>query len=190
MTLADLAIKRALNRQINPLIIDPLSPENLGPCSYDLTLGTKFIYGNSGSIPLERIDLDEKGKEYFRDNFWINPGEFLLAETVERVEIPTDLVGRLEGKSSIGRLGLLVHITAGFIDAGFKGIITLEMVNLSKWPIKLTPGMKICQISFHQLTEHCERPYGSPGLGSHYQNQEGVTESVLSPKKKDATQTR
>lgn len=107
----------------------------------------------------------------------ILPGEFILATTLERIELPADLAARVEGKSSWGRKGLAVHITAGFIDPGFKGQITLELKNLGRDPLWLHAGSYICQLSFHQLSSPAKRPYGSPGLGSRYQNQKGVTAS-------------
>lgn len=107
----------------------------------------------------------------------LEPGIFTLATTIERVKMPKHLVARVEGKSSIGRLGLLIHATAGFIDPGFQGNITLEMMNLSPRPIALTVGMRICQLSFSRVVGLVERPYGHPDLKSKYQGQVGVTES-------------
>ena len=101
--------------------------------------------------------------------------QFLLATTLERVKIPNNVCARIEGKSSLGRLGLCVHVTAGYIDPGFEGNITLELFNCAPLPIVLTPGMKIAQISFHSMDEPAERPYGHPDLGSKYQGQIGVT---------------
>lgn len=101
----------------------------------------------------------------------IEPGQFVLAATLERVRIPTDLVARIEGKSSIGRRGVMVHVTAGFIDPGFEGHITLECFNLSTKRFVLDPGEYVCQLCFHQLTSRCRRPYGALSLGSRYQGQ-------------------
>ena len=109
--------------------------------------------------------------------FVIHPGEFVLGVTEERVAIPDDIVARIEGKSSIGRLGLIVHATAGFVDPGFKGTLTLEITNLTRVPIKLYPGLLIAQLSFMTLDAPAERPYGSEALGSHYQGQLAATES-------------
>jgi dCTP deaminase len=109
--------------------------------------------------------------------FVIHPGEFCLGRTLEWVEIPDDIVARIEGKSSIGRLGLIVHATAGFIDPGFSGTLTLEITNLTRIPIKLYPGLPIAQLSFMGLDRAAERPYGHPDLGSHYQGQVEATES-------------
>jgi dCTP deaminase len=105
--------------------------------------------------------------------FILHPGEFVLGSTVERVALPNDLVGRLEGKSSLGRLGLLIHSTAGFVDAGWDGQLTLELSNVANLPITLYAGMKIGQISFMQMTTPAEQPYGTGRLGSKYQGQRG-----------------
>lgn len=146
-----------------------LRPEQLQPASIDLDLGCDFV---------------EPG----RDRTWtmeigawvqLQPGEFMLATTLQTVTIGPSHVGRVEGKSSFGRLGLTVHITAGFIDPGFTGQVTLEMVNLSRDPVHLNIGRPICQMSFEALDSRCDRPYGSPGLGSHYQNQHGVQKSAI-----------
>jgi dCTP deaminase len=111
------------------------------------------------------------------DPFVIHPGEFVLGRTLERVELPDDIVARIEGKSSIGRLGLIVHATAGFVDPGWKGTLTLELNNLTRVPIKLWPGLAIAQLSVMALDRPAERPYGSPEHGSHYQGQVAATES-------------
>ena len=110
----------------------------------------------------------------------LHPGEFMLGSTTERIGLPDDLVGRLDGKSSLGRLGLVIHSTAGFIDAGWDGHITLELSNVANLPITLYPGMKIGQISFFQMTTAAERPYGARGLGSKYRGQRGPTPSRYS----------
>jgi dCTP deaminase len=109
--------------------------------------------------------------------FMLHPGEFALGSTLERVGVPNDLVARVEGKSSLGRLGLVIHSTAGFIDAGFDGHVTLELANLANLPITLYPGMKIGQISFIKMTSPAEKPYGSGAKGSKYQGQRGPTPS-------------
>jgi dCTP deaminase len=111
------------------------------------------------------------------ESFVIHPGEFCLGRTLEWVELPDDIVARIEGKSSIGRLGLIVHATAGFCDPGWKGTLTLELNNLTRIPIKLYPGLPIAQLSFMALDRPAIRPYGSPELGSHYQGQRAATES-------------
>ena len=119
----------------------------------------------------ERVDATAQ------EPFVLHPGEFVLGTTVERVTLPDDIVARLEGKSSLGRLGLLIHSTAGYVDPGWDGRLTLELSNVANLPIVLTPGMKIGQISFAQMTTPVDRPYGSPGLGSRYQGQEQTTPS-------------
>ena len=111
------------------------------------------------------------------ESFVIHPGEFCLGRTLEWVELPDDIVARIEGKSSLGRLGLIVHATAGFCDPGWKGTLTLELNNLTRVPIKLYPGGLIAQLSFMTLDRPALRPYGSPELGSHYQGQRAATES-------------
>ena len=107
----------------------------------------------------------------------LHPGEFVLGSTLERIGVPDDLVARVEGKSSLGRLGLLIHSTAGFIDAGFDGHVTLELANVANLPITLYPGMKIGQVSFMRMTSAAEKPYGSGAKGSKYQGQRGPTPS-------------
>jgi dCTP deaminase len=114
------------------------------------------------------------------ESFVIHPGEFCLGRTLEWVELPDDIVARIEGKSSIGRLGLIVHATAGFCDPGWQGTLTLELNNLTRIPIKLYPGLPIAQLSFMTLDRPAARPYGSPELGSHYQGQRAATESRYS----------
>jgi dCTP deaminase len=111
------------------------------------------------------------------DSFILHPGEFVLGSTYEQVTLPDDLVARIEGKSSLGRLGLLIHSTAGFIDAGFSGHITLELSNVANLPITLYPGMKIGQVSFLRMTTPADVPYGSKQVGSKYQGQRGPTPS-------------
>jgi dCTP deaminase len=111
------------------------------------------------------------------DVFVLHPGEFVLGSTAERVQLPSDLVARLEGKSSLGRLGLLIHSTAGFVDAGWNGHLTLELSNVANLPITLYPGMKIGQISFLRMTTPADAPYGSESVGSKYQGQKGPTPS-------------
>jgi dCTP deaminase len=111
------------------------------------------------------------------DAFILHPGEFVLGSTYEKVGVPDDLVARIEGKSSLGRLGLLIHSTAGFVDAGFTGHITLELSNVANLPITLYPGMKIGQVSFLRMTTPADAPYGSSTVGSKYQGQRGPTPS-------------
>jgi dCTP deaminase len=162
--------------------IDPWDPAMLQPASVDLRLGRSFRVFENHKVPA--IDLADPPRSITelveigpRDSFVIHPGEFVLGRTEERVELADDLVARIEGKSSLGRLGLIVHATAGFVDPGFKGTLTLEITNLTRVPIVLWPGKPIAQLSFMTLDRPAERPYGHPDLGSHYHGQEEATES-------------
>jgi dCTP deaminase len=152
------------------------------PSSIDVRLDSMFrVFRNhtAGVIDVKRDmrDLTEVIEIPADGVFMLHPGEFVLGSTVERVTVPDDLVARIEGKSSLGRLGLLIHSTAGFIDAGFDGHVTLELANVASLPITLYPGMKIGQISFMTMTTPAEVPYGSGKLGSKYQGQRGPTPS-------------
>jgi dCTP deaminase len=131
------------------------------------------------SIDLRALpeNLTEEVRVRSGDSFVIHPGEFCLGRTLEWVELPNDIVARIEGKSTLGRLGLIVHATAGFCDPGWKGTLTLELHNLTRVPIKLYPGLLIAQLSFMTLDAPAVRPYGSPELGSHYQGQREATPS-------------
>lgn len=147
------------NGMITPYILN-----NVQPASIDLCLGEDFIVFDKHEqryIDLENV-VDASSRQVFKTQdtgFTIHPGEFVLGVTHERVEIPPDLVARIEGKSSIGRLGIMVHVTAGFIDPGFHGVITLEIVNLRSLPIVLRPGMPICQLSFHRMDSVPRKTY-------------------------------
>jgi dCTP deaminase len=164
------------------IVIDPWDPGMVQPASVDVRLGNSFrVFHNHRiqSIDLadpprdltEHVEIEEDGE------FVIHPGEFVLGRTVEVVEIPDDIVSRIEGKSSIGRMGLVVHATAGFVDPGFRGSLTLEITNFNSVPIVLRPGLPIAQLSFMALDRPAERPYGHPDLGSHYYGQVEATES-------------
>jgi dCTP deaminase len=164
------------------IVIDPLEDGCIQPSSVDLRLDRLFRVFLNHTMPV--IDVKADLEDLTRlvqiepdDVFILHPGEFVLASTYEMVGVPDDLVARIEGKSSLGRLGLLIHSTAGFIDAGFSGHITLELSNVANLPITLYPGMKIGQISFLQMTTPAERPYGSAAVGSKYQGQRGPTPS-------------
>jgi dCTP deaminase len=164
------------------IVIDPWDPELVQPASVDLRLGDSFrVFHNhrASAIDLRRPpeNLTEEVKVPGEEPFVIHPGEFCLGRTLEWVELPDDIVARIEGKSSLGRLGLIVHATAGFCDPGWHGTLTLELNNLTRVPIKLYPGLPIAQLSFMTLDRPALRPYGSPGLGSHYQGQRAATES-------------
>ena len=162
--------------------IDPWDPKLVQPASVDLRLGDSFrVFHNhrASAIDLRRPpeNLTEEVVVPDGESFVIHPGEFCLGRTLEWVELPDDVVARIEGKSSLGRLGLIVHATAGFCDPGWKGTLTLELNNLTRVPIKLYPGVLIAQLSFMTLDAPALRPYGSPELGSHYQGQRAATES-------------
>jgi dCTP deaminase len=162
--------------------IDPWDPALVQPASVDLRLGDTFrVFHNhrASAIDLREppANLTEEVKVPESEPFVIHPGEFCLGRTLEWVELPDDIVARIEGKSSLGRLGLIVHATAGFCDPGWKGTLTLELNNLTRVPIKLYPNLLIAQLSFMTLDAPARRPYGSPELGSHYQGQVEATES-------------
>ena len=172
MILSDKSIKE--KREKGEICIEPFSEEFLQPASYDLHLDKYFLVFNKESIGM--IDVKEKTKGLMReivvkmasDGFIIHPHELVLAYVKEISGVNSRHVGRLEGKSSLARLGLIVHVTAGFLDPGNKLRLTLELVNLSPLPIKIYPGMKIAQIAFEELDDDCSKPYGSKGLGSKY----------------------
>jgi len=164
------------------LVLDPWDPDLVQPSSVDVRLDRYFrVFNNSQYThidPSQQQDdlttlVEPKGDE----PFVLHPGEFVLGSTLEVVTLPDDLAGRLEGKSSLGRLGLLTHSTAGFIDPGFSGHITLELSNVANLPITLLPGMKIGQLCLFRLSSPAEHPYGSAIYGSRYQGQRGPTPS-------------
>ena len=162
--------------------IDPLDESCIQPSSVDLRLDKLFRVFLNHTMPV--IDVKQDLEDLTRlveigdgDAFILHPGEFVLGSTFERVTLPDDLVARIEGKSSLGRLGLLIHSTAGFIDAGFSGHITLELSNVANLPITLYPDMKIGQVSFLRMTTPADVPYGSARAGSKYQGQRGPTPS-------------
>ena len=178
--LSDGTIRRLLEE--GRLVIDPWDPTMLQPASVDLRLGTSFRVFHNHRIQTIDIadpprDLTEHVTVSEEETFVIHPGEFVLGRTAERVELPDDLVARIEGKSSIGRLGLVVHATAGFVDPGWNGTLTLEITNFNSVPIVLRPGLPVAQLSLIGLDAPAERPYGHPELGSHYQGQVDATES-------------
>lgn len=172
-------------------LIKPFDSAQLQPASYDVLLGCKIL------VPTERgrtvvinnameearrrtVDLREPipeklyREEDITKGYVLYPGKFILGVTMERVCIPDKMIGRIEGKSSLGRLGITAHITAGFLDPGFRGPITLEIANFFPRPVRLWPDVKIAQLGFEWMSSACERPYGSDGLGSHYQDADGV----------------
>ncbi len=164
------------------IVVDPWDAGMLQPASVDLRLGDSFRVFHNHRV--SAIDLREPPRDLTEqvvvgpdEPFVIHPGEFCLGRTAEWVELPDDIVARIEGKSSLGRLGLIVHATAGFCDPGWKGTLTLELNNLTRVPIRLWPGLPIAQLSFMTLDRAAERPYGHPELGSHYHGQVEATES-------------
>ena len=180
MILSDVTIREALAQ--GRIVIDPMMDGAVQPSSVDLRIDRYFRVFRNDTTPFidpkqPQEDLTELVEMTDDNAFILHPGEFVLGSTLERVAIADDMVGRLEGKSSLGRLGLLIHSTAGFVDAGWDGHLTLELSNVANLPIALYPGMKIGQISFLQMTTAAEHPYGSGITGSKYQGQKGPTPS-------------
>lgn len=162
--------------------IEPFDDSLIQPSSIDVRLDNKFRIFRNHSLGIidvreEQPDLTQLIEIPEGDRFMLHPGEFALGATAECISLPDDLVARIEGKSSLGRLGLVIHSTAGFIDAGFSGYVTLELANLATLPITLYPGMKIGQVSFLRMTTPASVPYGASALGSKYQGQRGPTPS-------------
>jgi dCTP deaminase len=162
--------------------VEPFDVEMIQPSSIDVRLDRMFRIFENHKYPhidpsIEQADLTRLIEPEGDDPFILHPGEFVLGSTLEVVSLPDDLAGRLEGKSSLGRLGLLTHSTAGFIDPGFSGHITLELSNVATLPIKLFPGMKIGQLCLFRLSSPADHPYGSDKYGSRYQGQRGPTAS-------------
>ena len=163
-------------------IIDPFDPELVQPSSVDVRMDRYFrVFNNSKYTHIDpkqqQDDLTSMVEVAEDEPFVLHPGEFVLGSTLERFVLPAHMAGRLEGKSSLGRLGLLTHSTAGFVDPGFSGCITLELSNVANLPITLWPGMKVGQLALFKMTRPAEVPYGSGVLGSKYQGQDGPTPS-------------
>ena len=180
MVLSDRTIRRLLDE--GRIGIEPYEEELLQPSSVDVRVDKLFrVFRNSRypfiDVKQEMEELTELVEVEPDEAFILHPGEFVLGSTLERITLPDDLVARLEGKSSLGRLGLLIHSTAGFIDPGWDGHVTLELSNVANLPITIYYGMKIGQVSFVQLSEPAEHPYGTGDLGSKYQGQIGPTPS-------------
>lgn len=180
MLLSDRDIRARVD--MGDIELDPFTPEMIQPASIDVRLDRFFRVFNDRQYtyvdPAENQgELTEQFSVAQGEPWILHPGEFVLGSTLERVHISSQIAARLEGKSSLGRLGILTHSTAGFIDPGFNGYITLELSNVSPLPVKLWPGMKIGQICFFELSSPAEHPYGSQALGSHYQGQRGPTPS-------------
>ena len=177
---------RSLREQLaaGRIVIDPFDDSLVQPSSIDVRVSHLFRVFRNHTAPIIDVKLDMRAltelvemPEDGSEAFVLHPGEFVLGSTLERIALPDDLLGRVEGKSSLGRLGLLIHSTAGFIDAGWDGHITLELANVASLPITLYPGMKIGQVSFMQMTTPADHPYGNGATGSKYQGQAGPTPS-------------
>ncbi|HXF37241.1 MAG TPA: dCTP deaminase [Actinomycetota bacterium] len=177
MILSDRSIREEI--EAGRIVIDPFDPSCVQPSSVDLHVDRAFrVFANSRypyiDVRRDMPDLTELVEVPEGEAFILHPGEFVLGATLERVALPDDLVARLEGKSSLGRLGLLIHSTAGYVDPGWDGFLTLELSNVANLPITIYPGMKIGQISFFRLSSAAEVPYGARGK---YQGQRGPTAS-------------
>ena len=180
MVLSDHTIREEI--AAGRIVVEPFEDAMVQPCSIDVRVGEKFrVFRNSRypyidvKQPME--DLTELVTVAEDEPFILHPGEFVLGVVRERIALPDDIVATLDGKSSLGRLGLVVHQTAGVIDAGFDGHITLELANMANLPITVYPGMRIAQLSFMTLTTPADHPYGSGALGSKYQGQAEPTPS-------------
>ncbi|ADE04157.1 dCTP deaminase [Haloferax volcanii] len=170
------------------LVVDPIDDVDMQvqPASVDLRLGTEFLEFQRTNISCIHPNRESEVSEYVRethvpegDDFILHPGDFVLGTTKERVEIPTDLLATVEGRSSLGRLAVVIHATAGIVDPGYEGQITLELSNLGTAPVALTPGMRISQLVFTEMKSPADRPYGVE-RGSKYQGQRGPQASRLS----------
>lgn len=182
MVLSDKTIKEYLEK--GNILIDPLDEKDIQPASVDLHIDNGILVFKNSSEPFidlrkELPNLTEKIEIQKEEPFMLHPGEFVLASTIERIKLGTNVVGRLEGKSSLGRVGLLIHSTAGYVDPGWDGQLTLELTNVAKLPITLYYGMRIGQISFLSLSSEAENPYGSSKLSSRYQGQSDPTASKI-----------
>ncbi len=176
--LSDSDIKKHIEKGL--ILIDPLEdPERqIQPSSVDLRIGSEFkgfrIIRKPCIDPKDESDIESYMESFHitdKEPFIIHPGEFALATTFERVKLPDNLVARVEGRSSMGRLGITMHVTAGYIDPGFCGKITLEISNIGKMPVALYPGQRVCQIVFETMTSPAEKPYGHPDRDSKYMGQ-------------------
>ena len=164
------------------IAVDPYDPAMIQPSSIDFRLDRFFRVFENHRYPhidpaIDQEDLTRVVEAQGEEPFILHPGEFVLGSTYEVVTLPDDLAARVEGKSSLGRLGLLTHATAGFVDPGFSGHVTLELANVATLPIKLYPGMKVGQLCFFRLSSPAQHPYGSAKYGSRYQGQRGPTPS-------------
>lgn len=180
MVLSDRTLKAEI--AAGRIVIEPYDESMIQPSSIDVRCDRKFRVFHNARHPFIDVrkpmeDLTEMVEVAGEEPFILHPGEFVLGQTLERVTVPDDLVARLEGKSSLGRLGLLIHSTAGFVDCGFSGNITLELSNVANLPITIYQGMPIGQISFMRMDGPVEKPYGSEGMKSKYQGQSEPTPS-------------
>lgn len=182
-TYSDADIHEALYRDRdacdNWIRVSPdVEPWQLQPASIDLRLGTSFL----SLVPAPWVDMRDRSAltrgvsvNSDADSYVeLKPGDLVLGSTIERIEVGPKIWAKIEGKSSLGRMGLAVHVTAGFVDPGFRGQVTLELFNISPSPIRLRPGLAICQVAFGECLTRAKRPYGTAGLGSHYQDQAGA----------------
>jgi dCTP deaminase len=173
--LSDILLIEAMKSGALRIAPEP-APEFIQPASIDMTLGDEWATFQDGAQPW----IDAENREaitmhrWRRSAYMLPPLSFALAHTEQSITLDKTLVARVEGKSTLGRLGLMVHVSAGFIDPGFSGVITLELFNCTRLPIRLVAGMKICQVAISRLEAPASRGYGSPGLGSHYQGQTGA----------------
>ncbi|MGZ7096481.1 MAG: dCTP deaminase [Methanobacterium sp.] len=184
--LSDKNIKEYL--ESGKIVIDPLPDPDIQiqPSSVDLRIGNEFkgfrIIRKPCIDPMDESDIDSYMQSFFIDKgepFIIHPGEFALATTYETIKLPHDLVARVEGRSSMGRLGVTMHVTAGFIDPGFHGKITLEISNIGKMPVALYTGQRVCQIVFETMTSPADKPYGHPERDSKYMGQKHPESSKI-----------
>lgn len=180
MILADLDIKEAI--KAGKIVIKPYDEKCVQPSTYDLHLENRLlVFDNyeTGEIDVKKKVDVSRVVEIKDEGFVLHPGEFILGSTLEYIEMPKDIAGKLEGKSSLGRLGLIIHATAGYVDPGFKGQLTFEISNISRLPIRIYGGMKAAQICFMKMTREVEIPYGDERLGSKYFGQSGPTASMV-----------
>jgi len=185
MILSDVEIRMCRGQE---LTIEPWDDDRLQPSSYDMEL-SEYLWvadhGRLSEIDLANPPIRSLGRVVNFTHYVLHPGEFVLGTTQEFISVGQSLVARLEGKSSLGRLGLVVHATAGYIDPGFRGHLTLELQNVAKIPIVLHPGIPIAQLTFQRMARPCERPYGSSHLGSRYQDQ-GIKPEPFKPRRRES----
>lgn len=181
MILSDQDIAKAVKE--GRIGIEPFDPNCLQPSSYDLHLGERILVFDNHRVGVvdvrEDIEVSRLVRIDERDGLIIHPGEFVLGSTLESFRIPSNLAAKIEGRSSLGRLGLIVHATAGFVDPGFEGELTFEISNISRLPIRIYPKMRIAQICFFKMSSPARTPYGSRKLGSKYKGQKGPTRSKI-----------